>query len=106
MTNIMVELESAEYELLKAEAVRLGKTPDVLIQEWVTERLKKTPPEQLTNKELATRALKAAGLLTELSPELRKLANPNLTLEEVQSALSRDGISLSQIVIDGRGLKG
>ena len=105
MTNIIVELESTDYERLEAEATRLGKTPDSLIQEWVAERLQKPQPEQLSDNELAVRALKEAGLLTELSPELKKLANPTMTREEVEAALSRDGVSLSQIVIDGRGPK-
>ena len=106
MTNIIVELGPSEYNQLKEEANRLGKAPDVLIQDLVIEHLKKVQPAQLTDKELTTQALKAAGLLTELSPGLQKLADPKMSLEEVQEALSRDGVSLSQIVIDGRGPKG
>jgi hypothetical protein len=107
MTNIIVELESSEYERLSEEAKRLGKTPDDLVQEWVSERLKKSQSDQLDNKKQTIQALRAAGLLAEISPGLRKLADLSIPLEEVQQALSRDknGKSLSQIVIEGRGPK-
>lgn len=107
MTNILVELDSSEYERLMAEAVRLGKAPDILIQEWVSERLKESQFNPIDNKEQTIQALRAAGLLAEISPGLRNLADLSISLEEVQNALSRDknSKSLSQIVIEGRGSK-
>jgi hypothetical protein len=65
------------------------------------------PDNPVDNKEQTIQALRTAGLLAEISPGLRKLADLSIPLEEVQQAISRDknSKSLSQIVIEGRGPK-
>lgn len=46
------------------------------------------------------------GLLTELGPDLLKLANPAVSLAEVQESLARaGGTPLSEIVLEQRGPK-
>lgn len=51
MTLINVKLEATDYERLKAEAARLGKTPDSLIRDWIVERLKHTQASQAVTRE-------------------------------------------------------
>jgi hypothetical protein len=58
-----------------------------------------------SERERATAALRAAGLLAELSPEEKaRAAASTATLEEVSAILARgDGPSLSEIVLEMRG---
>ena len=103
MADLRLELPPSEYKRLQKEAARLGKSPQGLAQEWLTERLNQLNSSSLNEKEKAKKALRAAGLLTELSPGLQKLADPSIPLQEVREALSRPGdTSLSQIVIEQR----
>jgi ABC-type transport system substrate-binding protein len=74
-----------------------------MVSEWIIEPVAspKHSPEQ------ARQILKAAGLHTELGPELRKKAeNSTATLEKVQAAFTKaGGQSLSEMVIEMRGPK-
>jgi hypothetical protein len=58
-------------------------------------------------RERATEALRAAGLLTELSPAEKALADQSaLTLEEARAILDRaGGKPLSEIILEMRGPK-
>ena len=59
-----------------------------------------------SERERARQVLRAAGLLTELGPNLRKLADSTVRLEDVQAALARvGGKTLSEIVLEQRGPK-
>jgi hypothetical protein len=59
---------------MQTEAAQQGKAPASLVQEWVANRL---TPEQ-TNfqvaRERAGQILRAVGMLSELHPELQKMA--------------------------------
>ena len=59
-----------------------------------------------SERERARQVLRAAGLLTELGPNLRRLADSTVRLEDVQAALARaGGKTLSEIVLEQRGPK-
>jgi predicted transcriptional regulator len=108
MTTLTMELPPEVYRRLYEEADRLGKPPQVVAQEWLVERL--APQAQALapggDREKVRQALQAAGLLTELSPNLRKLADPTVHLEDVRAALERaGGKTLGEIVLEQRGLK-
>jgi predicted DNA-binding antitoxin AbrB/MazE fold protein len=50
--------------------------------------------------------LRAAGLLAELGPNLKAMADPTISLEEVRAALSRaGGTPLSELILEDRGPK-
>jgi len=70
----------------------------------VDEQLSSTPPDE---RERATEALRAAGLLTELSPEEKALAaQSTLTLEKARAILDRaGGKPLSEVILEMRGPK-
>jgi hypothetical protein len=107
MTSLTVELAPAVYQRLYEEADRLGKPAQVVAQELLTERLATLTVAPDDEQERVRRVLQEAGLLTELGPELRKLADPTIPLQEVRAALDRvEGKSLSEIVLEQRGPKG
>lgn len=103
MATLNLEISSEQYERLRAEAKRLDKPEEELAREWLAERI--TP--LMSERERASEVLRAAGLLTELSPELKKRArHSKATLEEVQAAFARSsGKPLSEIVLEQRGPK-
>jgi len=103
MATLKLELSHERHERLRAEAERLGKPEEDLAREWLAERI--TP--LMCERERATEALRAAGLLTELSPEEKKrAARSKATIEEVQAAFARSkGKPLSEIVLEQRGPK-
>ena len=67
-----------------------------------------TPPKESdSDRKKADQALRAAGLLTGLGADLRRLADPAVRLEDVNAALARaGGKPLSEIVLEQRGPKG
>lgn len=106
MATLALELPTEIYHRLHDEAQRLGKPPQRVVQEWLIARL--APPVPASNdREKARRALHAAGLLADLSPDLRQRAHPTVRLEEVEASLARaGGKPLSEIVLEQRGPKG
>jgi hypothetical protein len=78
-----------------------GKHRAVLVVE-------ETPQPASSERERATEALRAAGLLTELSAEEKaRAAQSTLTLDEARAILDRaGGKPLSEIIIEMRGPKG
>jgi len=105
--SVMLELSPEAYGRLRDEAGRLGKALPAIAREWLIERLAMSPAPPLDERAPVRQALRAAGLLTELGPELRVRADPTISLEEVQEALDRaDGKPLSEIIIEQRGPKG
>ncbi|MBI1879256.1 MAG: hypothetical protein HYR94_13735 [Chloroflexi bacterium] len=107
MTTLTLELAPTVYQRLHEEADRLGKPAQVVAQELLTERLATLTVAPDDEREQVRRVLQEAGLLTELGPELHRLADPTISLEEVRAALDRvEGKSLSEIVLEQRGPKG
>lgn len=107
MTTLTLELTPTVYQRPHEEADRLGKPAQVVAQELLTERLAALTVASNDEWEQVRRVLQEAGLLTELGPELRKLADPTISLEEVRASLDRvKGQSLSEIVLEQRGPKG
>lgn len=107
MNTLNLKLPPQAYRQLREEAARLGKSPQVVAQEWIVERLTPPPTATSSDRERARQALRAAGLLTELGPNLRQLADPTVRLEDVRAALKRaGGKALSEVILEQRGPKG
>jgi predicted transcriptional regulator len=107
MTTLTLELPSELYERLHSTADQLGTSAEAVAQAWLAERLASQNPAPLNEREQVREALRAAGLLAELSPELRKRAESSTaTLDEVSAAVERaGGKPLSEIVLEQRGPK-
>jgi len=105
MTTITLEFSYDIYQQLSDQSHQQGKAIEKMIQEWIIEHIASPPPKD--SREQAHQLLKTAGLHTELSPELQKLAeNSTATLEQVQAAFARaGGQPLSEMVIEMRGPK-
>src|SRR5215207_2476054 len=105
MTTLTVDLPNSVYERLRAVAQQQQTTIETVVQEWLVEKSASEQP--LSEREQAIAALRAAGLLTELSPEEKaRAAASTATLEEVSAVLARGGgPSLSEIVLEMRGPK-
>ena len=106
MAALPLELPPEMYARLRAEAERL------------VERLAEAPlttpatgdrpsPAPMSDRDRTTEVLRAAGLLAEPSPEMRRLAaESTMTLEEVSAALDRaGGKPLSELILEMRGPK-
>lgn len=106
MTTLVLELPVDLYERLKAEADRRATTIEAVAQERLTQAPGETQPA-MSERDRATEALRAAGLLSELGPEMQRLADAStMTLEEVSDALERaGGKPLSEIILEQRGPK-
>ena len=98
MTTLTLELPPQLYERLRQEAACQGKPEQEIARELLSDRLATTPS---TERDRATAVLKAAGLLTELTPEeKRRAAQATMSLKEVQDAFARaPGKPLSEIVL-------
>jgi hypothetical protein len=105
--EMVLHLPADLYRRLQWEANRVGKPSSLVAQEWLAERLAASPAPELDERARVTEILRAAGMLVELDPELKKRADPTISLEEVQAALDRaGGKPLSQIILEQRGPKG
>jgi len=103
---LVLELSPQVYRRLKQEADRLGKPPQTVAEEWLAERLSAPGGAPDREREQASQALRAAGLLTGLGAGLRSLADPNVPLEDIEAALARaGGKPLSEIILEQRGPK-
>ncbi len=109
MTTLTLEVPADVYERLHAEARQRGTTVEVVAETWLAERAPtpQTTPAEPTERERAIAALRAAGLLTELSPEEKARAGRSTaTLDDVSAALERGGGQpLSEIITEMRGPK-
>ena len=105
METLTLNLPSNIYQRLTTAAERLSKSPQIVAQEWLAKlQLPPVPPKN--ERERARQILREAGLLTELGPELKQLADPTISLEEVSAALSQvEGPSLTEIVLEQRRSK-
>lgn len=104
MSQLTIDLRPDVFERLRRKAALTGKPIELLASELLAERL---PNENQDERARAREILRAAGLLTELGPELKqRAAQSTASLEEVSAALSRaGGKPLSEIVIEQRGPK-
>jgi hypothetical protein len=114
MATLTIELPDEVLAQVQNKAVQDGKTAESLVQEWVTfqaasseQKSNSVQPEMTdgeyqADRERVHKALKAAGLIVEIDPELAKLGDPTVSLEEVRQALS-GGKPMSEIVIEQRG---
>jgi predicted transcriptional regulator len=103
---LTVELPPEAYRRLQREAMREGKLPKTIAEEWLVERLAATTRATNKDREQMRQALQAAGLLTELGPDLRRLSQSTVRIEDVRAALDRvGGKPLSEIVLEQRGSK-
>lgn len=107
MTTLTLALSDELYERLRAEAERQGRSEGEVARGWLAERLDVPAPVPMGERERAIEVLRAAGLLTELSPEEKKEARRSkATLEEVSAALERaGGKPLSEVILEMRGPK-
>ncbi len=106
MATLHMELPPDVYRRLLREARRLGKSPQDVAQEWVVERLMTRSGSVNDGRQKVRQALQEAGLLSELSPNLQRLVDPTVRLEDVKAALERtEGKALSEIILDQRGPK-
>lgn len=105
-TTLTLQLSGDVYLKLREEAKRLGKPLELVIQEWLAERVGYVPAPT-SDRGKARRVLRDAGLLIELSQELPELADSSVDPEEIRDAMARaGGKSLSEIVLEQRGPKG
>jgi hypothetical protein len=107
MTELILELAPKLYERLEVYAKKVGKPVQVVVQEWLVERLAWPPPAPVGERERAVEALRAAGLLAELGPtEKQRAAQNTATLEQVRAVLDRvGGKPLSELILEMRGPK-
>lgn len=104
MRTLTLELPTDIYKQLNNEANRLGKSAQLIVQEWVVERLVPKNPPIINNRENARQALRAAGLLAERNPA--RNPSPSMSLEEVNAIFAQlGGKPLSEMVIEQRGAK-
>ena len=66
MSALTLELPTEVYRRLREEAARLGKQPQMVAEEWLTEWLTHPSAMPSSNRERTRRVLRDAGLLTEL----------------------------------------
>jgi hypothetical protein len=105
MTAVTIELPPDLYERLSREAEQAERPVEALIEEWLARHF--PPPAPADERARRREVLRAAGLLTELGPELKqRAARATASLEEIQATFARaGGKPLSEIVIEQRGPK-
>ncbi len=105
MITLTLDLSPDLYERLRTQAEQVGIPIETLIVDWLAQRW--PPPAPPDERTRAIAVLRDAGLLTELGPELKRLAQESTaTLNEVSNALSRaGGKPLSEMVLEQRGPK-
>jgi len=103
MPTLTLEVPTVTYQKLQQEATRLNKSMQLIVMEWLAEKFTLPP----TNHEATDQVLKAAGLLSELSPQLQQRArSATMTLPEIIQLLSSvKGQSLSDILLEHRAAK-
>ena len=102
--EIVVHLPTESLERLQEWAKRMGTSPEALTQEIVEQALEQQSPQPDSSSKNTREILEAAGLVHPLSPRLRNLIIPGVTLEQVRTAMARaGGPSLSEIIMEQRG---
>jgi hypothetical protein len=108
MTTLTLELPVELYDKLNAEATRLDTPVETVAQKVLAAGLANILPAEMSERERVREVLRAARLLSELSPEEKRRAEQcSVTLEEVQAELDEaGGPPLSELIIEMRGPKG
>lgn len=106
MTTLSIELPPEVYERLRRIAGTRGTSAEDLAQAWLEEKTAAEPAPE-TMRERMRAALRAQGLLAELTDEERRLAaESTLTLDEARVILDRaGGRPLSEVILEMRGPK-
>jgi predicted transcriptional regulator len=106
MTTLSIELPPEVYERLRRIAGSRGKSIEDLAQTWIQEK-SDAEPEPAHMRERLHAALRARGLLAEISDEEKRLAaESTLTLDEARAILDRvGGKPLSEVILEMRGPK-
>jgi DNA repair photolyase len=104
--TVTIQIPDDVMQKLQQRANREGIEPYSLATDILRNALE--PGSTPTSERAAVlQALREAGLLVELSPELRKKIIPGVTHKEVREALARaGGQPLSEMAIQQRGPKG
>jgi hypothetical protein len=103
MATLTIELSDEILAQLQTDAKQQGKVAEVVAQELITQQLEAKQVSKMSDRDLARKLLKDGGKLSTLHPDLLKLANSAISIEEIRDALSRDGKPMSEIVIEQRG---
>jgi plasmid stability protein len=105
MTTLTLELPADVYARLRERAAQQGATVEQVVQTLIAEQVPPAPVP--TERERVREILRAAGMLAEPSPEMRRLAaESSLTLEEARAILDRaGGQPLSEVILEMRGPK-
>ena len=103
---MLLEVPSELYERLTRQAEVMGDSVEIVAQRLLEEQLGMTSAS--TEKEQVLGILQAAGLSTELGPEMQERAlRSTVGLVEVQAAFDNTkGKPLSEIIIEMRGSRG
>ena len=106
MTVLLLEIPPELYKRLSQEAQVMGDSVEIVAQRLLEEQRGITSAS--TERERVLETLQAAGLSTELGPEMQERAlRSTASLEEVRAAFdSTEGKPLSEIVIEMRGPRG
>ncbi len=104
MTTMTLDLSPDTYQRLLVEARQRGAPVEAVAEKLLAEQLAGV---HLSERDRATAVLRAAGLLTELSPEEKeRAACSTLMLEEARAILDRaGGKPLSEVILEMRGPK-
>jgi hypothetical protein len=107
MTLLTLELPSDLYERLRRRADKLGKTPQQVAEGLLARGLAGSVGGMAQEREQVTEVLRAAGLLTGITPDEKRRAEAIITsLPQVRAALDRvGGKPLSDVIIEMRGPK-
>ena len=105
MTTLTLDLPQELIERLNEVAERQRQPVDVIVRDWLEERLPSPDPQ--SDREAVRDALRAAGLLTELGPKMKERADRSTaTLEDVRASLDRASYKpLSEVILEMRGSK-
>ena len=102
MAKLTLELPLELQQLLQRRAARTRKEPRQVAIEILQKELA-AEEKPRNERERVVEVLQRAGLLRPLSDELRKMADPAVTHEEVRTALGRaGGKPLSEVIIEQR----
>jgi DNA repair photolyase len=103
--SVTIQIPDDVMLKLQQRANREGIEPYSLATDLLRNALE-PPAASTSERDAILQALREAGLLVELSPELRKRIIPGVTHKEVREALARaGGQPLSEIAIEQRGPK-
>jgi len=100
MDILTLEMPKDLLAILKKRAVERGEEPQKVALSILQKEL---APEAKSERERVIEVLQAAGLIRPLSEELRQIADPTITHEEVEAAFAEaGGKPLSEIIIEQR----